>query len=311
MTYQKQTPSAVVDENDDSIVVDVPYQPTTTGLPVETFTLQSLVQRRGRTELTTPQRIQFELFVWCTDPVARHEVDFDEVELAPDRILHVRPGQVHRWVFKPAYEAGLILLQPLARRRNWKPGPQVIAADGELRQDLIHILGLANREGRSTPLSLSSLAAIRDLLVARLHVDDSVREQPTPHVSIHNDFERLLAEAGPPIRTVEECARRIGCSARTLTRACQSVASVTPKRLIDQAVALEAQRLLSVGGTATQVADTLGFVELAHFSRFFARVTNETPSSFVASLALADKSIQMSPTRAADPGDRTDVGREE
>lgn len=284
MSYQKQTLPAGVGVDNDIAVVDIPYQPTTTGLPVETFTLASLLQRRPAAELTAPQRIHFELIICCGDPLAHHDVDFENVELTPDRILHVRPGQVHRWVFERRYDARLILLQPLASRRNWKPGPQIIGADRDLRHDLADIAGLVNREGRKTPLSLTSLAAIRDLLVARLHLDDPVHAQPTPHESIYNDFERMLAKADPPMRTVDGCARLLGCSTRTLTRACQSLAGATPKHLIDRTVALEAQRLLSVGSTATQVAAALGFAELAHFSRFFTRVTGETPSSFVASL---------------------------
>lgn len=282
-------PKAAIQLGSDKVseqVDDVPYRPPAAGIPLETFTLSSLVQRHGRAQLANLQRPHFELLVCCSAGTGRHEVDFGEVELGPNRILHVRPGQVHRWILEPLYEANLVLLQPLESRRNWKPGPHIISTDRELNQDVSDILGFASRNDRSTPLSIRSLEAIRDLLVARLGLDDSHSDGATPHEGIYDDFERLLAQADPPLRTVDSCARLLGCSARTLTRACQGVAGVAPKRLIDRAIALEAQRQLSVGNSsATQVAEALGFAELSHFSRFFVRVTNETPSAFAASFA--------------------------
>jgi AraC-like DNA-binding protein len=105
---------------------------------------------------------------------------------------------------------------------------------------------------------------------------------------IYRDFERLLATTMPPPRTVQRCAQLLGCSSRTLTRACLSAVGTSPKALVDQALAVEAQRLLSEpGSTATAVASALGFAEPSHFTRFFKRITGETPSTFATTFATA------------------------
>lgn len=284
MTYQKETAPRDADTDE---VLEVPYKPASPALPVETFPLAGLAERRGVAELTTRQRLQFELLVWCTAGRGRHEVDFEDVELGPGRIVHVRTGQVHRWILDPPYEARLILLRPLDRRSDWRAGPRVITPDRDTGQDLDRVLDIVGRQGR-TPLTLASLEAVRDLLVSLLELNRPQADNPTQHESIFRDFERLLFDAAPPPRTVDSCAQRLGCSTRTLTRACRSVAGVTPKVMLDRAVALEAQRQLSLGDTTiAAVAERLGFAELSNFTRFFQRVTGETPSAFVAGATRA------------------------
>ncbi|MFK8023190.1 MAG: helix-turn-helix domain-containing protein [Ilumatobacter sp.] len=233
-----------------------------------------------------PQRLGFELLVCCDAGFGHHEVDFERVDLAPGRILHVRPGQVHRWVLDPRYEARLFLLRELDHRSDWSPGPHVIETDGDLERDLATIVALADPDRRTTPLTLRSLEALRDLLIALLGLSLPNRQNASHREIVYDEFEHLLGETDTPPRTVQQCAQLLGCSTRTLTRACRSVAQSEPKALIDRAVAVEAQRRLSeVGASATRVAEALGFTEPSHFSRFFKRVTGETPTEFAAGYA--------------------------
>ena len=281
MTYQ----NATVDRSD---VLVIPYAPPTSALPLETFTLSSLVERRGLAEFEVVQRLEFELLVWCRAGSGYHEVAFERIDVTPGRIVHIRPGQVHRWVFDRPYEAQLFLLKALDSRANWSPGPNVIETDEGLARDLEQIVTLTDPTERSSPLPLRGREAVRDLLVALLGLDRP-RPKGTTHLDvIYQDFERLLGQAPPSLRTVKDCADRIGCSTRTLTRACEAAGSDKPKARIDGAVALEAQRQLSEGRSASAVAEALGFVELSHFTRFFKRVAGETPSAFAAGFAHPD-----------------------
>lgn len=277
MTYHSQPGSSPSADGD---VVDLPYEPATPGRSIETFTLSSLIAR-GTADLDQLERIGFDLVIYCTRGSGRHEVDFTSVEVFPGRVVHIRPGQVHRWSID--YEAHLVLLRPLGSDRDWAPGAHVIDTDHELARDLEHIIGLADQRGRTTPLSSASLEAVRDLFIARLGLDQPSQQNFSARDVLYRDLERLLGQSQPPPRSVQECAQRLGCSARTLTRACRAAAGAGPKELLDQAIALEAQRQLTVGNaTATSVAERLGFPELSHFTRFFRRVTGETPSAFVA-----------------------------
>lgn len=283
MAYQNRT----------SGVVEVPYNPAAAALPVETFTLTSLRQRRGEAELETHQRPQFELVIWCTAGTGRHEVDFESVQLLPGRIIHVGTNQVHRWFLNPSYEARLVLLRPIHHRPTVRSGPRVIDTNPDLETDLHRILDLTGRD-----LSMRSLEAVRELIVSMLGLDHPDQADIGERAALYRQYERLLSGPEPPPQTVEECASRIGCSTRTLARACHAMVGASPKALLDHAVALEAQRRLSLPNRSiTEVAASLGFTELANFTRFFGRVTGQPPSAFVAGLT------DPAPGRSIRPGD--------
>lgn len=270
-------------ESNAAEVIEVHYQPPIDNLPIEAFSLASLIERESVSELTRHQRIDFELLVWCREGSGRHTVDFAEVDLKPGDLLHVRSGQVHRWTLESRYDAQLVLLRSLTTSRGWKPGTRLLTIGGEVEADLDNVLTLLANDQRTVPLTTRSLYAIRELVVSLLGLDQRVESGSTHRNSVFVDFEHLLGDPQSATRTVNDAAQTLGCSTRTLTRACQEAGGVSPKVLLDRAWALEAQRRLSTGeSSATRVAESLGFAELSHFTRFYTRVTGETPSAFVA-----------------------------
>ena len=82
-------------------------------------------------------------------------------------------------------------------------------------------------------------------------------------------------------RRVEDYAARIGCSVRTLTRACLAATGRSAKQVIDDRVALEAMRLLAAtDDPITLIGRRLGFTEPTNFGRFFTRETGWSPGAF-------------------------------
>ncbi|MFK8846813.1 AraC family transcriptional regulator [Streptomyces sp. Ac-502] len=82
-------------------------------------------------------------------------------------------------------------------------------------------------------------------------------------------------------RRVEDYARALGYSPRTLSRATAAATGVGAKEFIDRRVVLEAKRLLAHGDqTAARIAVRLGFADAANFAKFFQHRTGSTPISF-------------------------------
>ena len=128
---------------------------------------------------------------------------------------------------------------------------------------------------------MASVEAIRMLVIELLGLNAPLERGSDLGERIFADFEALLGGSELPPRTVTECALALGCSTRTLGRSCREFAGKPPKQMIDEAVALEGQRMLGEGGlSATEVGARLGFSELSHFSRFLTRVVGASPSAF-------------------------------
>jgi AraC-like DNA-binding protein len=80
---------------------------------------------------------------------------------------------------------------------------------------------------------------------------------------------------------VEDYARQLGYSVRTLTRASHLATGYGAKRVIQERVLLEAKRLLvHTELTSTAIAARIGMPDPTTFGKFFRRQTGETPADF-------------------------------
>ncbi len=259
------------------VAKNVDYQPARPGAPFEAFSLASLRRRVPRINLAQLERLRFELVIAGSSGSGCHEVDFERVEIDRHHWIHIRPGQVHRWI-DPDYDATLLVLAPRARSPHWRPGPRVIGRTDEQLHDAEPLLRLLRHERRADPGG-ATLQLLRDLAVRWLELDLPDDGDGDP---LYVEFRRLLGREAVRVRSVDHYARRLNCSTRTLARACERSGAPAPKRLIDEAVLLEAKRLLALpDASITATATTLGFTEPTNFTKFFKRLDGTAPSDWL------------------------------
>jgi AraC-like DNA-binding protein len=261
---------------------EVSYRPAIGDRPYEILSLSSLITRVGPAEFLGYQQLHFDLVIVCTEGTAQHEVDFEVVDLDDRHLLHLRPGQVHRWMVAEPYEATLILLRPLVARSHWASGPRIIALSDDQAHDLAAILTIAKHRPRSELFSPTVGEAIRQLVVAGLGLTneggDRAAGDPDPLVT---GLRRALSNDQYRNRSVSYYANELGCSTKTLTRSCMRATEMGPKQLIDTEVTMAAQRLLCLpGATVSSVAHRLAFDEITNFTKFFKRMTGTPPSTW-------------------------------
>jgi AraC-like DNA-binding protein len=111
-------------------------------------------------------------------------------------------------------------------------------------------------------------------------------------------FRAAVDERFALTRQVEDYAKLLGCSVRTLTRASLAATGRTAKQLVDDRVALEAKRLLAESDlSAAEIGARLGFSEATNFGRFFARTVGCSPMAFRAAARAAAE--ELTPTSTA------------
>ncbi|MFF5176272.1 helix-turn-helix transcriptional regulator [Micromonospora sp. NPDC000089] len=104
-------------------------------------------------------------------------------------------------------------------------------------------------------------------------------------------------------RRVEDYATRLGCSVRTLTRACLAVTGRSAKQVLDERVALQASRLLAATDQpVARIGRGLGFPEPTNFGRFFTREVGVSPGAFRAAREQSPPRV-VRPRRPADARD--------
>ena len=257
---------------------------------------------RGYCNLELPQRPDFHLFVLPITGAVEHTVDFVEYRCAPGTLLHVRPGQVHRWTPRDVMDAICVICGPSFLTRGTARGdllrddterplplvawPTLFALAPPVHEPLGRVFDLALAHHDAATDATWSAPFLRQLvqaalvLLAQAATDaDAVVARGTHE--LFERFARLLDARYATVRDVAGYAAALGVSPRTLTRACETARERTAKALIDERVAVEAKRLLAYSSLAiAEVAEHLHFSEPTNFVKFFRRTAGESPTSF-------------------------------
>ena len=136
------------------------------------------------------------------------------------------------------------------------------------------------------------IAIIRHVLsILLLRIGNHGHRSSEPADAAFEAFRQAVEDGFAHTHRVEDYARQLGYSVRTLTRASHLATGCGAKRVIQERVLLEAKRLLiHTDLTNTAIAARIGMPDLAAFGKFFRRQTGETPTTFRDRIRGADNS---------------------
>jgi AraC-like DNA-binding protein len=213
--------------------------------------------------------------------VGRHVVDFVEIEVGEDRVVHVQPGQIHAFLPELTYCADVVVVDPAACPTGLfdpsiaSPSVALGSAAGLVRSLTADLVAEQSRPDRSDDIMIATVGLLFRH-IARLGPAGDDR-RPELLRAFLADLEQRFSDT----RNVADYARSIGTSTKTLARLTASAVNLTPKDIIDRRVALEARRCLAVDKTPiADVGQALGFSEATNFTKFFARMEGMTPHEF-------------------------------
>ncbi|MDX2024063.1 MAG: AraC family transcriptional regulator [Deltaproteobacteria bacterium] len=288
-----------------AIIKDVAFkQPRHPTLAVESFWLHDLHQRQLDHDLTLPTRITFHFFLLVTKGAGKHTVDFVDYACAPGDIIKVSPGQVHIFDGRDRIDGIVVIFKerflfPQAIKHNdvasadaplnVEDWPVKLTPAREERGNLESLFSAVNQQYNAYDSSQRGERVIGHLLHALLFAlaGSAKNEGPAwpaqdhPHLMVVRQLRLALEEKLAKTRAVADYARTLGCSQKTLSRACLQILGKTPKSVIDERVALEAKRLIAhTAWPAARVSEQLGFTEATNFVKFFRRQVGVTPEQF-------------------------------
>jgi AraC-like DNA-binding protein len=257
---------------------------------VELMTLAQLRQRVPAEQLARPERVNFHIIFIVTQGSGSHTIDFVEHALQVGSLVCIYPGQVHQWQLGKLIDGHLLIFSPAALRSglvldNW---PSCSHLSAEALAEYCQTLLQLSHDADAFHAHTLDIALIHQglgyllLRIARGHARHSTaqtQEQSSP--SIYRLFIQALETDFRHTRGVQHFTHKLGYSASTLSRACLIAEGRTPKVIIDQRVALEAQRLLAhTNYNILQISHQLGFSEPTNFVKFFVRLIGSTPTAF-------------------------------
>jgi AraC-like DNA-binding protein len=276
--------------------------PVGTPFGLEVTTIEDFFDRHDDWPWNPPRpgRATFHYLILVTSGELLHDVDHVTRTVGPGQWLWVRPGHTQCWHPPGDARGPFILFEPDVLRsgtaRLLAPAtahdaPAVLTpgADGHwAEQTALQLLDEHRALGRRPleqhhELRRSLLEALLLRLAASpgvpaLEAEDS-RERRVP---TYRRFLDALELHFRELHHVDDYARLLHCSARTLTRAARAAAGTGAREVIDARRVLEDRRLLDDGWTVGAVAAHLGFGDAANFGRFFRSHVGVAPAAYAA-----------------------------
>ena len=222
---------------------------------IATFALADLAPDPG---WRRPVIVERELLILTTRGHGDAELDFHPLPCRPGTLLRVRPGQVLRCA-GPQLDATVVAWDPEALR-----GFDVdLTTTGDLAAAGRRGRGRGDQRGEPAGGGLPAAppTAAPPARCSAINwpccccgwpcCPTTTGAPPDPRTSTFHRFRREVEHGYPHTRRVEDYAAQLGCSVRTLTRACLAVTGRSAKQVVDERVALQARRLLA----ATDAAD--------------------------------------------------------
>ncbi|MCZ7420062.1 MULTISPECIES: AraC family transcriptional regulator [unclassified Micromonospora] len=251
---------------------------------IETITLGDLAPDSG---WRRPLLLDRDVIVLTTSGHGLAEVDFRALPCRPGTLLRIRPGQVLRCAL-PQLDATVVRWRPEALDGfdvDIDGVPSWVQLAGEDEDAIINEVSQLTVDAsrhRDTRAARSLLRHQLSVLLLRLSMLPSGSGQPSrPEDETFRRLCREVERAYQDTRRVEDYADRLGCSVRTLTRACLAVTGRSAKQVVDERVALQASRLLAATDEPiARIGRQLGFTEPTNFGRFFTREVGMSPGAF-------------------------------
>lgn len=263
----------------------------------ELLPLASLRARKSDEVLTVPQRPDFHVLLFYEKGQGTHMVDFEAVPCPANTLLHVSPHQVHAFGTLSGREATLLVF-----REELLPSDFIgTGASVALAEHVWPVAVTLQQEDAGRLLELFAALRAFQAGAGTWHQPDAARYLALSIAALgyqsaiagdagyrdpgeHGAYYRFLALVESEFRTMRGAqwyAGALGCSYRTLCRACQVATGLTPKALIDGRIMKEARRMLGYSQEPVYViAEELGFSESTNFVKFFVRLEGQTPETF-------------------------------
>lgn len=257
----------------------------------------------GETVSRLPNRLSlhrheyFEVFLLEGDGV--HFNDFVSFPIKSPTLIFVSPGQVHKWK-KPLKMNGYAICftqqffdgnapppSPILSYPFWYPNdtPPVLALPADRVEEITLICQELKKEFTAKAHGFESIIAslLRVLFgrAERLYPQRPSHRLNTRSSTLLRDFRLMLEQHFRTHQSVGAYAKLLNVSPDLLSQTVHEGTGQITGDVIRQRVLLESRRLLGYTQmTVSEVAYALSFQDPAYFSRFFRRLTGQSPGEF-------------------------------
>jgi YesN/AraC family two-component response regulator len=237
--------------------------------------------------------------IWMQDGMGFHEVNTVRYQLKANNIYCAMPGQLHHLKISPGSKGYLICFnqsflngnEPFCEVHHTGLFPLLsqsagISLDSGIAGDMLEIVSKMCKEFNNNNVLLSTGLLQRYLKIFLIYlIRQFTSVQPDglnlKDVNLYKKFTALLEENFKAKKMVRDYASELFITANYLNECIRKTSGYPASYHISQRVVQEAKRrALYSGNTLKEIAYDLGFDDVAHFSKYFKKVSGKNFTEF-------------------------------
>lgn len=243
-----------------------------------------------------PHRHRFFEMIWIEEGQGFHLIDCEKYPLIPGRIYLITPGQIHKWQQKSQTKGYLIAFSEAFLDKTYRdiilqgaklfmveetpPYLEISQTDAPCLKSIAHLM-LHEYKDSSPDWNM-----IRPLLTSFLYYLTRLGRKVNKTIT-HPQYARLaklqtlIDQHYKKQSSVEFYASKLYITSKRLNEITKDIRGRTVSQMIHRRLILEAKRDLSLSQDSIKIiAYRLGFEDPSYFTRFFKRLTGQTPHHF-------------------------------
>lgn len=247
-------------------------------------------------EISRPHRHDFYYCVVLEKGKMELEVDFERIELTDHSLFLSYPGQIHSIRAAQMDEGWFLAFDPSLLDENLKNildgclseiilVPLLAEHSGTFSSYISHLYTVykdTEQLFRQTITQAMVTALVYQLAAAYMATEQFSLIRHTPRsIEITKIFKQILRRDYKSLKRPSEYASKIHITVSYLNDTVRSVTGFPVTYHIQQQLMREAQRLLYYSDLSVkEIADTLGYDDVAYFNRLFSKVKGLAPGAF-------------------------------
>src|SRR5258707_11434895 len=273
-------------------ITEVPFSDSEATPPgVQVLSFDALLDR-ARGHLINPSasmRATFHPLVAVRGGRLDCSVDFTDHRLVEGDLIWVKPGQILQFGPQLQTSQGIVVLfapgflddATASAAHADRPNASLTAVRSPALLPLTEMLADEYDNPGGLPAAIH-IAIIRHVLsILLLRIGNHGHRSSEPADAAFEAFRQAVEHGFANTHRVEDYARQLGYSVRTLARTSHLATGYGAKRVIQERVLLEAKRLLvHTDLTNAAIAARIGMPDPAAFGKFFRNQIGETPATF-------------------------------
>lgn len=233
------------------------------------------------------------LFLECAEALLT--IDFEEVQLAGNTVLYIRPGQVHFMASMREAKGWSLSIDPMLVEKDYRNmfeeqflTQRAVALDTPVSARMSEIARLlyATIQAKQTVFSNRVILNLANVFIGAIaeqyaDLDENLQHHKSRSAQIAHQFKELLSGSFKTMKSPTQYAKVLNYSLSHLNESVKHITGFPVSYWIHQQVVLEAKRLLYYTDMdVKEIAFSLGYEDHTYFSRLFTKFVGQSPGAF-------------------------------